>query len=102
MSIEPWSAPDLTILSDEEIQRVILSMIESSDEAVEERDIKLAVDWAAKAKLSGMLYDMVQRGQVAIAGMEGVDNPLITVREEVLDKVKDAFLKVFGKIEEED
>lgn len=96
--ILPWDDPELTILNDEEIQRVILSILEASEEA-DEADIKAAVDWAAKAKLSGMLYDMVQSGRVAIAGMEGEDNPLITVREEVLDKVRSTFLKVFGKIE---
>ena len=95
--IQPWTAPDpQSILSDEEIQRVIISTMEGMDGEVSESDLKLAVDWAAKAKIGGMLYDMIQTGHVAIAGLEGPDNPLITVREEVLGRVREAFKIIYG------
>lgn len=94
--IQPWMQPDISLLSDEEIQKVIISIMEGKEE-VDEAEISQAVDWAVNAKLGGILFDMVQSGNVAIAGMEGELNPLITVRQEVLSRVREAFYIVFGE-----
>ena len=66
------------MVSDEEVQRLILSLGQSRGEArFTEEDVAVLTDWAYDAKLSHGLYELVQSG---LANVDVVDGePVFTL-----------------------
>lgn len=96
---EVFPPPDFQILTDEEIQKIILNLIYSSEkESVSEEEILQAIRWAELTVISNVLLTMVLDGDAGMIEMNEKNEPLMTFKKEVVSRIKDIYKKAEGTL----
>lgn len=88
---------DNCVLTDLEMQKIILSVIITSPDLANEEDLSKVLDWAVKAKVGHILLDMLLMGLITIAAVDQ-DGPRFEIDDTKLLLVRDAMERLSDDI----
>lgn len=92
--IENWNGPEnYQLLTNNDLQKIIIAFIEGVDRECDEEEIEKFVRWMEESKLRGIIYDLIMDGWIAVTELTD-DGPVVTSRTEVVQRVQEGFYRL--------